>query len=335
MKILIDIVHMADVNFYKNAINMLRKNKHEVIISVMDRGKLPQVVERELGKCSIIGKHSKKNLIIKSFYNLMRVIALRNFISKIQPDVVTSFSYYPAAAVFGKGIPSAIFHDDVEYKAQFFLCKFFARKMIIPDFISVNISNARKYHSYKEWAYLNPTYFKPLKSILSKYKLKKNNYIFIRDIASVSLNYKKNNKFEFSSIIPKFLNKNIKIVVSLEDKSEKGKFKDCIILKEPVRDLHSLVFHSLALISSGDTMVREAALLGVPSYYVGDRDMEVNKDLIKIGLIKVKHDEYSLLQEFQEELISKKKAREKMIQFTKKLEDTTRIIVDELVKISN
>ena len=67
MKILIDIAHPADVNFYRNAILELRK-EHEVVISVMDRGNLPAFVKR--------------------------VLELKSFIRKIKPDVVTSFSYY-------------------------------------------------------------------------------------------------------------------------------------------------------------------------------------------------------------------------------------------------
>jgi len=45
MKILIDIVHPADVNFYRNSVLELRK-EHEVVISVMDRGNLPAFVEK-------------------------------------------------------------------------------------------------------------------------------------------------------------------------------------------------------------------------------------------------------------------------------------------------
>ena len=47
MRILVDIVHMADVNFYKNAVSILRKEGHEIIISVMNRGNLPEVANKE------------------------------------------------------------------------------------------------------------------------------------------------------------------------------------------------------------------------------------------------------------------------------------------------
>jgi len=55
-------------------------------------------------------------------------------------------------------------------------------------------------------------------------------------------------------------------------------------LKEPVSDIHSLIYYSRALISSGDSMAREACVLGVPAYYCGGRRMAVNDFLSSTGL---------------------------------------------------
>lgn len=322
---------MADVNFYRNAVNILRKNGHEIVISVMGRGNLPKFAKSELGKATVIGKHHKGNFFGKLYFNIKRVILLRRFINKTRPDIVTSFSYYPAAASFGKKISSVIFHDDAEYKMQFSLCRIFAKNFVIPSFIHIKGKNVKKYHSYKEWAYLNPKYFKPNKSALKKFNLVKNKYIFIRDVASVSLNYKKRNYIGYSKIIPILSKKGLKAVVSLEDKSRKNEFRNCIILKEPVKDFYSLLYHSLASISSGDTMAREAALLGIPAYYIGKRVMEVNKELIDKGLIKSIDTEESLIKELK---ILSKATKENSIKrikaYSKKLDDTTDVIVREI-----
>jgi predicted glycosyltransferase len=48
------------------------------------------------------------------------------------------------------------------------------------------------------------------------------------------------------------------------------------VLQEPVPDIHSLLYYSCLVISSGDSMAREGAMLGVPSVYVGSRDMKAN-----------------------------------------------------------
>ena len=57
-----------------------------------------------------------------------------------------------------------------------------------------------------------------------------------------------------------------------------------ILLQEPIKDIHSLIYFSKGLVSSGDSMAREAALLGVPSYYLGIRySMPANAAAAKVG----------------------------------------------------
>ena len=333
MRILIDIVHMADVNFYKNAVQILKKQGHEFIFSVMKRNNLPEFVKKELGSAFVVGIHVKGNLLRKAYFNLKRILQLRKLIKNIKPDAVTSFSYYPAAAVFGKNIPSIIFHDDAEYKMQFMLCKLFAKRLIIPDFIKSNGKNIKKYHSYKEWAYLNPKYFKPKTSILKKYKLKKYNYVFIREVAPVSLNYAKKSNIDYPKIISLLKKKKLKVVVSLEDWSRDNEFKGAIILKEPVSDFYSIIYYSLALISSGDTMAREAALLGAPSFYKGNREMIVNKELVRRKILTIANDENALTDYLKKISVEGKHLFNRKIKYyARNLDDTTRIIVNELTK---
>ena len=166
MRILIDIVHPADVNFFKNALTLLRKKNNQIFVSVMQRGNLAKLVEEEFGKgAEVIGKHSGKGFIKKMICNIGRIIKLRGFIRKINPDAVASFSYYPSAAAFGMGIKSVAFHDDLEYKAQFLLCKIFATKFVVPAFLGIGGSNIRTYNFYKEMAYLSPEFFIPSKKM--------------------------------------------------------------------------------------------------------------------------------------------------------------------------
>ena len=49
MKILIDIGHPAQLNFYKNTIKRLSK-KHFIYVTYMCRGSLPIIIEEELGE---------------------------------------------------------------------------------------------------------------------------------------------------------------------------------------------------------------------------------------------------------------------------------------------
>jgi hypothetical protein len=74
------------------------------------------------------------------------------------------------------------------------------------------------------------------------------------------------------------------VVLSLEDKSLQQRYPSSwIILKEPVSDIHSLIYYSRLVVSSGDSMAREGAMLGVPAVYCGIRDMKANQLLIDTG----------------------------------------------------
>ena len=78
-----------------------------------------------------------------------------------------------------------------------------------------------------------------------------------------------------------------KVLLSLEDKTIADKFpKHWQILEEPVEDIHSLIYYSKLVISSGDSMAREGAMLGVPSVYCGIRKMRANKLLMDLGLLE-------------------------------------------------
>ncbi len=77
------------------------------------------------------------------------------------------------------------------------------------------------------------------------------------------------------------------MVLSLEDKSQLKTYpQHWQLLQEPVGDIHSLIFYSKLLISSGDSMAREGAMLGVPSVYCGFRTMKANELLMDQGLLK-------------------------------------------------
>lgn len=311
MRILVDLVHPADVNFYKNAIAELRKD-HEVFITAMDRGKLKEIARAELGSVTVVGRHSGGGFLKKILPNIRRVRALRRFISKNRIDVVTSFSYYPAAAAWGLRQRSVVFHDDAEYWLQFLLCRLFADRLVIPDFISARGKNIRKYHSYKEWAYLKG--FKPSKN-------RRGRYVFIRDADTVSLNYK-GEQVDLRKIVAPLKDRGLKCVALVEGK----KNYPCEMLEEPVEDILSIIYNAEALYSTGDTMPREAALLGVPAYYAGDRDMAVNRELMGKNLIKPVKGQ--LLKSL--DTIDKKKQKQLLKGYTATLEDTTRVILGEI-----
>ena len=142
-----------------------------------------------------------------------------------------------------------------------------------------------EYNCLKQWAYLSPKYFKPNIHALDNYNIKPKQYIFIRDISNKNLNYL-NQEDDLIIKLGKNLPNNYKVVISYEDKGKRMNYPiDWTLLEEPITDIHSLIYYSVAVISSGDSVSREAGMLGVPSIYCGVRTMAANNILMNKGLL--------------------------------------------------
>jgi len=284
MNILFDINHPVDINFFKNAINKLYKKKHNIIITYRPRGRLEEIINFEFGKFAPkkIGRHYS-NFSSKVIGQLLRDFIFLFFQRKDRVDISICFGPTNAIASWINKIPYLAFEDDIEYKIPFYHANIFATRHIMPDCIKIKRKNVYHYKGLKELAYLHPRYFTPNLNEVIKYGIKPNKYAFIRKVANISLNYKNEDNLN-SFIIKKIKSLGLKILLSLEDKKMKKYYKDdCIILKEPVHDIFSLLKYALFTISSGDSMARESCLLGTPTIYIGGREMAVNNELINIG----------------------------------------------------
>ena len=78
MKIIIDLMHPAHFNFFKKSIAILQEKGHEVIITVLNRGKLPKIVEKEIlnQKIYFIGKHRGTFLSVIFEANIFRFLKM-------------------------------------------------------------------------------------------------------------------------------------------------------------------------------------------------------------------------------------------------------------------
>jgi hypothetical protein len=121
--------------------------------------------------------------------------------------------------------------------------------------------------------------------VLKEYSLKQGEYIFVREISTGSLNYAR----QKSNIIASFSRKidmKFKVLLSLEDRKTLGYYPDeWMLIREPVSDIHSLIYYSRMVISSGDSMAREGSLLGIPSIYCGSRYMKANQIMINKNIL--------------------------------------------------
>lgn len=281
MNIVFDIAHPAHINFFKITIKRLSNEGHKVNLICLDRGKLSKIMEKEFPgfHIKVIGKHTGSMYSIIMDANIRRFFQLLKYLRYLRADIglgVGSFNSGGVLKLLNR--PNIQFDDDPERGFNITLEKLTATKLFFPPIIE-SCGNINNFNALKEWAYLSPTYFTPDPKVLKEYGLKEKEYIFIREISTGSLNYY-NQKANILASISKDFNKETKVIFSLENKKKSGCYPDTwILLKEPINDIHSILYYSKCVISSGDSMAREGSLLGVPSIYCGLRKMKANKIL--------------------------------------------------------
>jgi len=330
INILFDLNHPADVNFFKHSIYKLHK-KHNIKVIYRGRGSLRKIIKYELPfiESYQIGSH-KKSFFSKVFFQLVRELKILKYLIKNKIDIVVCFGSTSALSSWLLKVPYLAFDDDFEYKIPFYYANIFCTQHIYPDFITFTNNKTIKYSGFKELAYLHPNHLRLNLKKLSEFNLKKNKYVFIREIKGASLNYY-SKKTILDKIISSVVKRGLKIVLSIEDKSLVNKYKDdCIILEEPVSDYYSIIYNALFVISSGDTVSRESALLGVPVIFTGNRKMSVNEALLKENIM-YQLDEIKLIHELINNInLSVKKSSRKRINslIDKKWHDTNKVILD-------
>lgn len=287
MNIIVDILHPAHLNLFKKTIIDLTKEGHHVYVLCINRGKLPKIVSHELRDIKIyyIGKHRGTRFSILWEANILRFFNVLWFVMTHKIDFGISFgSFLLGLAVKLKGKRNIHLSDDPERKLNEKLELLTCDERYLPPLVREK-GKTKTFNALKEWSYLSPKYFVPDESVLEKYNLYPKKFIFIREISTGSLNYLD----QKSNIIAHFshqLNGSFNVILSLEDKKTSHLYpEDWMILEEPVASIHSLIYYSALVISSGDSMAREGAMLGVPSIYCGNRKMKANEFLIKTGML--------------------------------------------------
>jgi len=279
MNVWIDFGHLPQYNFYRPVIDRLTADGHTVYITYLRRGRMPRILHHELKdnprvKLYQVGIHRMKRWSVWLEANLLRNIQM--FFWKIGKhiDVALSNGYQSAMVGWLFGVPSYSFDDDpetIDYrpklwfntKTHYCIYEYRGKRKISPKAIILP--------ALKEWAYLSPSIFKPNPKVLERYGVEPYSYVFLREVSVGTMNYvgqQAGAVYAVKDLIPK----DKKVLFSLEEKDKRDKYPaEWILLQEPLDDVHSLIYYSCGLMSSGDSMAREAAMLGVPAYYLGVR----------------------------------------------------------------
>ncbi len=290
MTIWIDLCHTPQYNYYRKLILQLSAAGHTVLVTILKRGRTPQIVMRELEgvpgvQCFVVGKHAMRKWSVLLQANLLRLFQLGIWSFGKKIDLCLSNGMVACIVSKLSGIHCYAFDDDpqtIDFKPKRWAaiesnyCLYEASSDVIETGRGVQVLKV-----LKEWAYLAPKYFRADVTALDEYGVKPKEYIFLREVTVGTFNYAEQQAGAVKGLCRQIeqlretarqQGKEMKVLFSLEEKHRRDEYPaDWILLQEPINDIHSLIYYSVGLISSGDSMAREAALLGVPSYYLGVR----------------------------------------------------------------
>jgi len=286
MNILIDIGHPAHVHLFKNFVNEMTKNGHDILFTCREKEFEIDLLEAFGFKFISFGKKfnslAGKILGLVVFDFKMLKVAL-----KFKPDIFLSVgSMYAAQVSFLLRKPH-ITMEDTGNMEQVRLYLPFTDVVFSPFEIAQDLGKKQiKYHSFHELAYLSPNYFTPNKDIYQFLNMDEDEkFVIIRFIAWNASHDVGQGGFssEQRDELVNYLSQKYKLFISSEgDISEKF---EKYVFKIPPEKIHDAMAFSDMVISEGATMASEAGVLGTPSVYVNSLRACNNEDQEKFGLV--------------------------------------------------
>jgi uncharacterized protein len=271
MKVLFDMGHPAHVHLFKNTINNLKRNGHEVKITARNKEvtqALLKVYDLDFENRGEIytGMLNKAFGMIKIDLKLLQIA--RNF----RPDILVGV-HNPYIAHVGWLLrkPVIIFTDTENVKIASYLTYPFVQAIVTPMFFREQIDPQKhvKIKGLKEIAYLHPDYFSPDPRVLEELGLLPGEkFIILRFIswgASHDTGLHGIQKGEENELIQQ-LSCYGKIFITSEKPlaGDLEKYR----LHMPPEKIHSLLHYAQMYIGEGGTMAAEAGILGTPAIHI-------------------------------------------------------------------
>jgi predicted glycosyltransferase len=314
MRILVDIVHPADVHFFKHAIRDWKGRDHQVMITARDKEMTLQLLESYGFTFRCISAQGKglwelaKELLVRD----ARLCAIARW---FQPDILTGFSGISVAHV-GTLLrkPSIVFYDTEFARLSNALTYPLATVVCTPTCYRGSIGAKQlRFSGYKELAYLHPCRFTPNPRIVEDLGVDHTHpYFIVRFVgwgAAHDLREKGLTNANKIKLVQE-LTKHGRVLISSE-----GKLPDALTpYRSPisVEKMHHVMAFATLYIGESATMASECAVLGVPAIFIATTGRGYTTELEqRYGLVFTFSDEEQNLAFYKiQELLARPHLRE-------------------------
>lgn len=282
MRILYDIIHPADVHFFRRAIERQRRRGDEIAITsrdkdiallLLDRFRLPHKTLTRRG-------HGVWGLALEL---VKRDAALLRFARQFKPDILVA-NNSPCVAHVGRmlGRPSLIFDDTEIHRLNRWLYRGWATEVHVPESYALDRGRrVRRYPSYHALAYLHPAHFKPDHSVLQEINASPaRKRVFVRFVDHGS-----SHDFGHRALS---ISEQVRIVNALAEQAQVSISSERPLTAslQPYRvgcapeRIHDLLASSDLAMGDSATMCTEAAVVGTPAIYIDSKTRGYTDDLM-------------------------------------------------------
>jgi hypothetical protein len=296
MKVWIDMTASAHVLVFRPLIQIMRARGDEVEITAREYAQTLQLLELHGLEAEVIGKHGGRSRTGKARALATRLRALRRWAKRRGFDVALAHgSHELTITAYRLGVPSSTTFDYEWAWLQHQLGCRAATKVVVPEAIppdrlrtyGVDERKLLQYEGLKEEYYLSD--FEPDPSALDGWELDSERVLVVlRPPPDVSLYHRHSNPLFPQTLDFLGTRDDVHAIVIPRTDGQRTFVQrlalPSVIVPERAVDAQSLIALADLVVSSGGTMNREAAALGVPVYTTfGGRLGGVDEALIREG----------------------------------------------------
>lgn len=269
MKVIVTIQHPAHVHLFRNAIQELVEDNHEVHVFAREKDIATSLLERYNIPYTVLAG-TADSIVSLAIVQLRYELELFWHARKIKPDVMIAKGE-PAVAHVAKllGTKSIIFTDTEHAALQNRLAFPFADQICTPTCYWDDIGAKQiRYPGYHELAYLHPDRFEPDPCILDEIDVNDNEPLVIVRLVSWEAAHDIGDSgfANAQNAIRKLEQIGARVLITAEGDLPR-ELEDRRV-NVPIHRIHDLLYYANLFIGESATMATECAVLGTPAVFI-------------------------------------------------------------------